>query len=335
MKNRQKIIFMGTPEFAVPSLKALHNSGHEISLVVTQPDKPKGRGRKVIHSPVKEAALELGYDIIQPVSLKFPEFYEKVKALSPDLLVVIAFGHILPKNILLIPEKGAINLHASLLPKYRGPAPIQWAVINMEKETGVTAMLMDEGLDTGDILLSAKTEIGPKETSSSLHDRLSVISGDLLIKTLSYIVTGFLKPVPQDNALATYAPMLKKKDGLINWSKSAEEIEAFIRGMTPWPGAYTFMGNRRVKIFDSDVVSIDSDKHPGTVTGDARNNLCIATGRHLLSIKEIQEESGKRLSIEEYLRGTDISPGIILGCFIAVIILMFRFELSCLGINFM
>jgi methionyl-tRNA formyltransferase len=174
---------------------------------------------------------------------------------------------------------------------------------------------MDEGLDTGDILLSAKTEISSKETSSSLHDRLSVIAGDLLIKTLSYIGTDRIKRVPQDNALATYAPMLKKKDGFINWSKPAEEIEAFIRGVTPWPGAFTFIGNRRIKIFDSDVVLIDSDEHPGTVTGDARNNLCIATGKHLLSLKEIQEESGKRLSIKEYLRGNNISPGIILGCF--------------------
>lgn len=312
MKNRQRIIFMGTPDFAVSSLKALHNSGHEVALVVTQPDRPRGRGQKVLFSPVKEAALELGYDILQPLSVRTPEFYEKVAALSPDIFIVIAFGHILPKKVLSIPEKGAINLHASLLPKYRGPAPIQWAIINMEKETGVTAMLMNEGLDTGDILLSAKTEISSKETSSSLHDRLSRIAGDLLILTLSGICTNSIKPVSQDNSLSTYAPLLKKKDGLIDWSKPAEEIEAFIRGMTPWPGAFTFIGSKRLKIFASDVVFNDSKGDPGTVTGEARDKLCIATGKDLLSIKEMQEESGKRLSIKDYLRGSSISPGTIL-----------------------
>jgi len=304
---------MGTPDFAVPSLKALHNSGHEIALVVTQPDRPRGRGQKVMFSPVKEAALELGYDILQPLSVRTPEFYEKVTALSPDIFVVVAFGHILPKKVLSIPEKGAINLHASLLPKYRGPAPIQRAIINMEKETGVTAMLMNEGLDTGDILLSAKTEIYSKETSSSLHDRLSLIAGDLLILTLSGICTNSIKPVSQDNSLSTYAPLLKKKNGIIDWSKPAEEIEAFIRGMTPWPGAFTFIGSKRLKIFDSDVVFIDSKGDPGTVTGETRDQLFIATGKYLLSIKEIQEESGKRLSVKDYLRGSNISQGTILG----------------------
>ncbi len=303
---------MGTPDFAVPSLKALHNYGHEVVLIVTQPDRPKGRGRKVIFSPVKEAALELGYDIIQPLSVRTSEFYEKAAALSPDIFVVIAFGHILPKKILSIPGNGAINLHASLLPKYRGPAPIQWAIINMEKETGVTAMLMNEGLDTGDILLSSKTEISSVETSSSLHDRLSRIAGDLLITTLSGIRANKIKPVPQDNSLATYAPMLKKKDGRIDWSKPAGEIEAFIRGMTPWPGAFTFIGNRRLKLFVSDVVTADLREAPGTVIGEARDRLFIAAGKNLLSIKEIQEESGKRLPIKDYLRGSNISPGTIL-----------------------
>jgi len=313
MKNRQKIIFMGTPEFAVPSLKALNYSGHEVALVVTQPDRPRGRGQKVMFSPVKEAALELGYDILQPLSVRTPEFYEKVAALSPDIFVVVAFGHILPKKVLSIPQKGAINLHASLLPKYRGPAPIQWAIINMEKETGVTAMRMNAGLDTGDILLSVKTEIYSKETSSSLHDRLSLIAGDLLILTLSGMSTNSVKPVPQDNSLSTYAPLLKKKDGIIDWSKPAEEIEAFIRGMTPWPGSFTFIGSKRLKIFDSDVVCIDSKGDPGAVTGETRDKLFIATGRYLLSIREIQEESGKRLSVKNYLRGSNISPGTILG----------------------
>lgn len=313
MRPEQKIIFMGTPDFAVPSLMALHDSGYKVALVVTQPDRPKGRGRKVLFSPVKEAALSLGYEVIQPLSVRTPEFYEKAAAVSPEILVVIAFGHILPRKILSIPKKGAINMHASLLPGYRGPAPIQWAIINREKETGVTAMLMDEGLDTGDILLSAKTEIRPKETSLSLQDRLSEIAADLLISTLSEILTGSIKPAPQDHSLATYAPILKKNDGLIDWSKPAEEIEAFIRGMTPWPGAFTFVGKKRIKIFDSDLVKSDSGQHPGTVEYNARDELYITTGKNLLSIKEIQEESGKRLSIKEYLRGSSIPPGSVLG----------------------
>ncbi|MBU1182632.1 MAG: methionyl-tRNA formyltransferase, partial [Proteobacteria bacterium] len=197
--------------------------------------------------------------------------------------------------------------------KYRGPAPIQRAIINMEKETGVTSMLMNEGLDTGDILLSSKTEISSRETSSSLHDRLSRIAGDLLIMTLSGMSTNSIKPVSQDDSLATYAPMLKKKDGLIDWSKPAEEIEAFIRGMTPWPGAFTFIVSKRLKIFASDVVFSNSKEDPGSVIGDARDKLFIATGKNLLSIEEIQEESGKRLSIRDYLRGSNISPGTIFG----------------------
>ena len=304
---------MGTPDFAVPALKALHNTGHEVALVVTQPDRPRGRGQRVLFSPVKEAALDLGYDILQPLSVRTPDFYEKAAAISPDIFVVVAFGHILPKKVLSIPKRGAINLHASLLPKYRGPAPIQWAIINMEKEAGVTAMLMNEGLDTGDILLSAKTEIDSKETSFSLHDRLSRIAGDILIPALSGICANSLKPVPQDNSQATYAPLLKKKDGLVDWSKPAVEIEAFIRGITPWPGAFTFIGRKRIKIFASDVVFNDSKVDPGTVTGETRDRLCIATGKYVLSIKEIQEESGKRLPIRDYLRGCNISPGTVLG----------------------
>jgi methionyl-tRNA formyltransferase len=313
MRPELNIIFMGTPDFAVPSLKALHDSGHRIDLVVTQPDRPKGRGRKVLFSPVKDAALDLGYEVIQPLSLKTPEFYEKAAALSPDIFVVIAFGHILSKQLLSIPKKGAINMHASLLPRYRGPAPIQWAIIKMEKETGVTSMLMDEGLDTGNILLSERTEIYPKETSISLHDRLSKIAADLLISTLSGICANSIKPVSQDNSLATYAPILKKADGLIDWSKSAREIEAFIRGMTPWPGAFTFIGKKRIKIFDSDIVTGDSGENPGTVTGNTPDALCISTGKNFLSIKELQEESGKRLSIKDYLRGSSIPPGTVLG----------------------
>ncbi|MBU4010914.1 MAG: methionyl-tRNA formyltransferase [Proteobacteria bacterium] len=304
---------MGTPDFAVASLKALNKIGCEVILVVTQPDRPKGRGRKVIFSPVKEVALELGYNIVQPASVKTSEFSDMIAALSPDLFVVIAFGHILPKNILAIPKKGAINLHASLLPKYRGPAPIQWAVMNREKKTGITAMLMDKGLDTGDILMTAEIDISPKDTSSLLHDRLALAASDLLIKTISGMEANTITPVPQDNSLATYAPLLKKKDGYIDWSKSAEDIEAFIRGINPWPGAFTINEKKRLKIFAADVISSSIKQPPGTVVGETREHLFVATGSDLLSIKEIQEESGKRHYIKDYLCGCNITPGTILG----------------------
>ncbi|MFH2045223.1 MAG: methionyl-tRNA formyltransferase [Pseudomonadota bacterium] len=311
--NKQRIIFMGTPDFAVPSLKALHNTGYEVVLVVTQPDRPKGRGRKLVFTPVKETALELGYSIAQPSSIKTPEFSDLISSLCPDLFVVIAFGHILPKKILDIPKKGAINLHASLLPKYRGPAPIQWAVINMEKKTGITSMLMDKGLDTGDILLSAEVIISSEDTYSSLHDRLALTASDLLIKTLSGIEANTLNPVPQDNSLATYAPLLKKKDGRINWSKTAKEIEAFIRGINPWPGAFTMHGDKRLKIFDSDVIPGNAKQVPGTIVGETRDHLFVATGDGILSIKEIQEESGKRQNIKNYLCGcNNITQGTVL-----------------------
>ncbi len=312
MKHKQKIVFMGTPDFAVPSLKALNND-YEVLLVVTQPDRPKGRGRKVVYPPVKEAAIELGYEIIQPVSVNTIEFYGKVAALCPDFFVVIAYGHILPKNILAIPRKGAVNLHASLLPKYRGPAPIQWAIINREKKTGITAMLMDEGLDTGDILLRSEINISSKDTFSMLHDRLSLEASGLLIKTLSGMETNTIKPIPQDNSLATYAPLLKKNNGHINWSKSAEEIEAFIRGINPWPGAFTMNGDKRLKIFDADVISSITREIPGTVVGETREHLFVATAKGILSINEIQEESGKRHYIKEYLCGCNIASGTVLG----------------------
>ncbi|MGB5156117.1 methionyl-tRNA formyltransferase [Desulfobacterium sp. N47] len=311
--EKQRIIFMGTPDFAVPSLTALNKMGCEVVLVVTQPDRPKGRGRKVVYSPVKQTALELGYSIAQPASVKTSEFFDLINSCTPDLFVVIAFGHILPKNILAIPKQGAINLHASLLPKYRGPAPIQWAVINRENKTGITAMLMDQGLDTGDILMTSEIDISSKDTSSLLHDRLALAASDLLIKTLSGLEANTLTPVPQDNSLATYAPLLKKKDGRIDWSKSAEDIEAFIRGINPWPGAFTMNGEKRLKIFAADVIASSIKQPPGTVVGETREHLFVATGKDLLSIKEIQEESGKRHNIKDYLCGCNIRPGTILG----------------------
>jgi methionyl-tRNA formyltransferase len=312
MKKKAKIIFMGTPEFAVPALKALHKSNQNVALVVTQPDRPKGRGRKVVPPPVKEVAINLGCEVDQPASIRTVEFADHMAKHKPDIIVVVAFGHIIPKNILAIPKIATINVHTSLLPKYRGPAPIQWAIINGEIETGVTTMLMDEGLDTGDILLSSKIKIFSDDTSGTLHDRLADLSADLLIQTIKSIETGDINPIPQDHTQATYAPLLKKNDGRINWEMPAQTLEAFIRGMTPWPGAFTFHGNKRLKIFKAIAIMIDTVETPGTVIKRFPDELCVATGKGVLSVIKIQGESGKRLLIKDFLRGYKIPPGTIL-----------------------
>ncbi len=302
---------MGTPDFAVPTLKALHKSNYNVVLVVTQPDRPKGRGRKLIQPPVKEIALGLDYNVIQPPSCRTDEFEKSVAKLKPDLFVVVAFGQILQESLLNIPRIGAINIHASLLPKYRGPAPIQWAIINGEKETGVTTMFVDKGLDTGNILMSVKEQIFPYDTSATLHDRLSILGSELLIKTLKAIETN-VTPIPQEHTKATYAPLLKKKDGHIDWKMPAENLDAFIRGMSPWPGAFTSHGNKRLKIFKASPATIDSNENPGTVVKRFSNELIVATGKGVLSIMEIQGASGKRLLIQDFLRGNKIPPGTVL-----------------------
>jgi methionyl-tRNA formyltransferase len=309
MKKKAGIIFMGTPQFAVPALKALHKNDQDIALVVTQPDRPKGRGRKLTPSPVKETAMNLGYSVIQPSSVRTAEFSNYIEKQTPDFIVVVAFGHIIPKSILTIPNIATINIHASLLPKYRGPAPIQWAIINEEKETGVTTMLMDEGMDTGDILLSSELEIAPYDTSDTLHDRLADLGADLLIQTLNVFETGDINPISQDHTQATYAPMLKKNDGRMNWKLSAESLEAFIRGMSPWPGAFTFHDKKRLKIFKAKTLVKDTETSPGTVIKGFPDELWISTGKGVLSIMEIQGESGKRLLIKDFLRGYKLPPG--------------------------
>jgi len=312
MKKNAKIIFMGTPEFAVPALKALHKNGLYVTLVVTRPDRPKGRGRKVVPPPVKKAAISLGYEVIQPASIRTAEFSDLITRHKPDIIVVVAFGHIIPKNILALPNLATINIHASLLPKYRGPAPIQWAVINGESETGITSMLMDEGLDTGDILLSSKIKIAPDDTSGTLHDRLADLGADLLIQTLKSFETGEIIPVPQDHTRATYAPLIKKSDGRINWGMPAETLEAFIRGMTPWPGAFTFHGDKRLIIFKAKPIIMDTAEAPGAVIKGFPDELRVATGKGVLSVMEIQGASGKRLLIKDFLRGYNLPFGTIL-----------------------
>jgi methionyl-tRNA formyltransferase len=308
-----KIIFMGTPQFSVPGLQALHQHGYEIALVVTQPDRPKGRGRRITPSPVKQTARDLGYPVIQPSSIKTPDFADQIKSLKPDIQVVIAYGKILPENVLALPRIGTINIHASLLPKLRGAAPIQWAVINGEAETGVCSMLMDKGMDTGDVLLTAKETIEPCDTAGTLHDRLAVSGARVLIDTLNAFADNTIQPLPQDHSHATYAPMLTKDDGLINWNKPAKFVENFLRGVTPWPGAYTFWGDKRLKIFSAGAIAADISEPPGTVLVGFPDELRVATGDGVLSIQEIQGASGKRLAIKEFLRGHPVKPGTILG----------------------
>ncbi|MDA8402827.1 MAG: methionyl-tRNA formyltransferase [Desulfobacteraceae bacterium] len=312
MKKPLNVVFMGTPDFAVPCLKSLHDYGCRVSLVVTRPDQPKGRGRKINAPPVKTAAIALGYPVLQPLSVKTDEFYGIISGLAPDLLVVVAFGHVLPKRILEIPAWGAINVHASLLPKYRGPAPIQWAIINGDDHSGVTTMLMDRGLDTGEMLLTVQTAIQPDDTAQSLHDRLAEDGAVLLKKTLSDMETGAIRPIPQNHALATYAPMLKKQDGHIDWSLSATKIERIIRGMTPWPGAFTFRDGKQIKIFKALPKPLLIPAVPGTVIDGFSGELRVAAGDGALSIIELQGSSGKRMHISDFLRGATIPAGTVL-----------------------
>lgn len=303
---------MGTPEFSVPSLEALHAAGHEIALVVTRPDKPKGRGRKLDAPPVKKAAIKLKCPVIQPPSLRDETARQALKSAQTDFFIVVAYGHILNETVLSLPQQGCINVHASLLPRYRGPAPIHWAVINGDNESGVTTMLMDKGLDTGDILLKATEPIAACDTAGSLHDRLAVLGARLLCQTLEGFAEGTIRRSPQEHALATYAPLLKKTDGLINWNKPAALIESFIRGMNPWPGAFTFWGNRRLKIFRAGATIAPAAVPPGTVQKARADELTVATGQGTLAIFEIQEASGSRLPVSEFLRGCRIAPGEVL-----------------------
>jgi methionyl-tRNA formyltransferase len=312
VKKKFRIIFMGTPPFAVPALTALHENGYDVPMVVTQPDRPRGRGRKVTPPAVKTLAQTLGYPVIQPASIKTADFSSLISELKPDFSVVVAFGKILPENVLALPRLGTINVHASLLPKYRGPAPIQWAVINCEKKTGVCTQLMEKELDTGDLLLSVRETIKPSDTAGDLHDRLAVIGATVLIDTLTGLADKTIQPVCQDHSLATYAPMLTKDDGLINWNKPAESLECFIRGVTPWPGAHTFYEGKRLKIFKSQLVETEISALPGTILEGFPDELRVATAKGALAIKEIQGASGKRLSVSDFLRGHPIQPGEIL-----------------------
>jgi len=306
-----RIVFMGTPEFAVPSLKALIESEDEVVAVVCQPDKPKGRGLEVLPPPTKVLAEKHGIPVLQPQKIKTEEFFNELKKFSPDLICVVAYGKILPKNILDLPPYGCINVHASILPKYRGAAPINWAIIRGEKVTGITTMKMDEGMDTGDMLLKREIPIDDEDTGETLSQRLSLIGAELLIETIRLLKGGGLNPIPQDHSQATYAPMLKKENGNIDWGKPAEEIRNLIRGTLPWPGAYTTLEGKLLKIYKARVN--EGTGNPGEVIKSDSGILRVATGRGALDLLEVQIEGGKRLKAEEFLRGRRIKEGMIVG----------------------
>ena len=307
-----RIVFMGTPDFSVAPLKALIEGGHEILAVVTQPDKPRGRGKAVQMTPVKEEALSRGIPVYQPVKVRDPEFIQVIKDLAPDVIVVVAFGQIIPQAILDLPPYGCINIHASLLPKYRGAAPIQWAVIDGEKETGVTTMFMNEGLDTGDMLEKEVVPLDPKETGGSLHDKLSAVGGRLILSTLKGLEDGTLKGTPQTDEGSCYAKMLKKSLGDIDWTMGGAAIERLIRGLNPWPSAYTSLHGKTLKIWDADVTDREYGVEPGTVAEVSKDQLIIQTGKGSLSVRSLQLEGKKRMDIQDFLRGYSLEKGTVL-----------------------
>ena len=308
-RNNMRIVFMGTPDFSVPALEALVEGGHEVVAAITQPDKPKGRGKAVLMTPVKEKAMELGIPVYQPVKVREPEFVEKLRQMEPDAIVVVAFGQILPKSILEIPRYGCVNIHASLLPKYRGAAPIQWAVIDGERESGVTTMFMNEGLDTGDMLEKEAVTLDPKETGGSLHDKLSAIGGRLILSTLKGLEDGTLKGTPQTDEGTCYAKMLKKSLGDIDWTMDAAAIERLIRGLNPWPSAYTCLHGKTLKIWDGDVLEREYGVEPGTVAEVAKDRLVVQTGQGSLVIRSLQLEGKKRMDAGDFLRGYAVEAG--------------------------
>lgn len=306
-----KAVFMGTPDFAVPTLQKMIDMGIEVTAVVTQPDKAKGRGKKVIYSPVKECALVHDLPVYQPVRIrKEPEFIQTLRDMQPDVIVVVAFGQILPKEVLDIPRLGCVNVHASLLPKFRGAAPIQWSIIDGEEVTGVTTMLMDVGLDTGDMLLKTEIPMDPKETGGSLHDKLAAVGGELLEKTLIGLEAGTIVPEKQDDSQAgEYARMLDKELGHIDFNQPAVVIERLIRGLNPWPSAYTYIDGKTLKIWEAEVLDRNYGCEYGEVAEVTRNCLIIQTGVGALSVKSVQLQGKKRMDIAAFLNGYTIEKG--------------------------
>lgn len=307
------VIFMGTPEFSVGTMEALAEAGHRVVLAVTQPDKPKGRGKAVQFPPVKEAALARGIPVFQPRRIRDPEAIEELRKYEADVIVVVAFGQILPREVLELTRYGCINVHASLLPKYRGAAPIQWAVIDGEKVSGVTIMQMDEGLDTGDMICRKEIPLDEKETGGSLHDKLSAAGARLCVEALREIEEGRAVFTSQGESPTAYARMLDKKSGSIDWNRPAEEIERLIRGLNPWPSAYTQWGGKVMKIWEADVSEEDAGKDPGTVVRVTKEAFYVQTGKGLLEVRSLQIPGKKRMDAGAFLRGYQVRPGEVLG----------------------
>jgi methionyl-tRNA formyltransferase len=308
-----RIVFMGTPEFAVPSLEALLASEDQVVGVVTQPDRPKGRGQELTPPPIKLVAQRAGIPFLQPLKIRTPDFLDALAAWKPDLIAVTAFGRILHAPILNLPPMGCVNVHGSLLPKYRGAAPVQWAVINGETETGITTMLMDEGMDTGAMLLQERIPILPEDTSGTVAPRLAELGGRLLVETIRRLKAGTITPRAQDHTQATMAPLLKKEDGVVDWTGSAQSIANRIRGLSPWPGAYTFHGQERWNIWRALAVQESVQSQPGTILSGAKQSLKVATGSGVLEILDIQTANSKRMSVGQFLAGHRIDPGAQLG----------------------
>lgn len=306
-----KIIFMGTPDFAVPCLEALEKAGYDVCCVVTQPDRPRGRGNKVSFSSVKMKAIEHNIEVLQPVKIrKDQEFIEKIRIFNPDIIVVVAFGQIVPEEVLSIPRLGCINVHASILPKLRGAAPINWAIINGDRETGITTMFMDKGIDTGDMLLQEKVSIGNDTTAGELHDVLMNIGANLLIKTLKAVEDGTIVRTPQNNDMSTYAPMLDRDTGKIVWTDESSRIKDLVRGTNPYPAAYSTLGGKRIKIWK---VEVDEVKviagEPGTVYRVGREGIYVFTGNGGIIIKELQSDSGRKVDAFSYTLGHPVNIG--------------------------
>lgn len=306
-------VFMGTPEFAVPALRTLAELGMPVKAVFTQPDRPKGRGQVLTPPPVKVLAAELGIPVLQPVKLRDPEMVAKLKAIAPDLVVVAAYGQILPKSVLEIPRFGCINVHASLLPRFRGASPINKAIMEGERETGITTMLMDAGLDTGAMLVRKTTPIGFEETAGDLHDRLALLGGEALRETIHLLCRGELHPEPQNDAGSSYAPLLKKEDGLIDWSAPARRIHDQVRGLDPWPGAFTLWRGTPLKIFRTRPVADDRGGEPGMVAVVGEEGLLVFCGSDALLVREVQLPGRKRLPVAEFLHGRSFAVGELLG----------------------
>lgn len=314
MDKPLRIVFMGTPEFAVPSLQALldadPNTVGRVVGVVTQPDRPKGRGHRLAPPPIKVLSRQAGLPVLQPAKMKDPDFLDALRSWTPDVIAVTAFGRILPPVVLELPPLGCVNVHGSLLPKYRGAAPIQWAVITGETETGITTMLMDPGLDTGPMLLREPVPIRPTETAGDLATRLAPLGGRLLVETIVGLKNGRLRPIPQDHTRATLAPLLKKEDGVLDWKEEAAALSNRIRGLTPWPGAYTYHGQERWQLWRAQAAPVGcAEAEPGTILAVTKEAIRIATGKGALLIQEIQPAAGKRLAVQQYLAGHPVIVG--------------------------